>query len=314
MAKSLTLHGVMPAIVTPFLPAGEVDVESLRRYLCHVLDLPGVTGILCGGYTGEGSTLSREEKVLLIETCTVEIDGKVPLIAGIDAPSTAGAISAGIDAREAGADAIQINSPFYGLLRRGFVAQPEVALTFFRTLDEQVGLPMTVFQYPTWSGLTYPVETLTALAAIDNVVGIKEAVDMDTYVADWTALNGKVPLLADNNTYTLLSMLLLGADGTMVGIANVGTELYIELFAACQRGDRSAAVDLTNTRLLPLMNVFARDLGRTRSSFVARLKAALVALQLIPNATVRGPDLAATGADAGRIGEALVAAGLLGRN
>ena len=312
MAKSLALHGVMPAIVTVFKPDGSLDLDGTSRYLERVLSLPGVTGILCGGYTGEGSALSRSEKCDLIGASKRLTDGRVPLIAGIDAPSLNSAIEAGVDARESGADAIQVNSPYYGLLRRGFVNNAEVTTRFFSDLDAAVGLPMTVFQYPTWSGLTYPVDTLRALADMDNVVGIKEAVDMDTYVADWNSLHGKVPLLADNNTYTLLSMLLLGAEGTMVGIANVGTELYIELFAMCERGDRAGAVDLTNQRLLPLMEAFARDLGRSRSSFVARVKAALVELGLIASDAVRGPDLPATDEDRGSVRAALAAAGLAG--
>jgi dihydrodipicolinate synthase/N-acetylneuraminate lyase len=312
MPKTLDLHGVMPAIVTVFKPDGSLDAEGTRDYLTHVLDLPGVTGILCAGYTGEGASLSLSEKRQLIEICKAVTSGRVPLIAGVDAPSTRGAIEAGIDARDAGADAIQVNSPFYGLLRRGFVANQEVTVRFFADLDREVGLPMTVFQYPSWSGLTYPPEILAVISEMDNVVGIKEAVDMDTYVADWQTLRGKVPLLADNNTYTLLSMLLLGAEGTMVGIANVGTELYIELFDLCQRGERAGAVELTNTRLLPLMNAFARDLGRTRSSFVARLKAGLVELGLIPHDGVRGPDLPASDRDRQDVHAALVSAGLVG--
>jgi 4-hydroxy-tetrahydrodipicolinate synthase len=300
----------MPAIVTVFRPDGSLDLDGTRRYLESVLNLPGVTGILCAGYTGEGSSLSRSEKCDLIQAARSLTDGKVPLIAGVDSPSLNLAIESGVDARESGADAIQVNSPFYGLLRRGFVNNAEVTAQFFAQLDAAVGLPMTVFQYPTWSGLTYPVDSLRTLAAMDNVVGIKEAVDMDTYAADWSALHGTVPLLADNNTYTLLSMLLLGADGTMVGIANVGTALYIDLFAMCERGDRSGAVDLTNQRLVPLMDAFARDLGRTRSSFVARVKAALVELGLIPFETVRGPDLPASPDDRTAVRTALRTAGL----
>jgi 4-hydroxy-tetrahydrodipicolinate synthase len=302
----------MPAIVTVFGQDGSLDLDGTRKYLSHVLGLPGVTGILVGGYTGEGSSLSREEKCALIAACKDLTQGTVPLIAGVDAPSTHSAIAAAIDARESGADAIQVNSPFYGLLRRGFASDPDIAFKFFTELDSAVGLPMTIFQYPGWSGMTYPPETLVRLAEMDNIVGIKEAVDMDTYVADFQALHGKVALLADNNTYTLLSMLLLGAEGTMVGIANVGTELYIELFAACERGDREAAIDLTNARLVPLMNTFAKELGRTKWSFVGRIKAALVELGLIPSDMVRGPDSPASAADRRDILEGLVAAGLIG--
>ena len=301
----------MPSVVTPFKADGSLDEQGLSRYVDHVVGLDGVTGILCLGYTGEGSALTRTERIRVVEICQRAVEGRIPLIVGIECPSTNLAVANGIDAREAGASAIQVNSPFYSLLRRGFVVDGRVSIAFYRRLNDDVGLPMTIFQYPRWCGLTYPVDVLEQLATVENVVGIKEAVDLDTYADDYFALRGKVSILADNNTYALLSMLLLGADGTMVGIANVGTELYIQLFDSVRRGDREGAIDLTNKRLVPLMNAFARELGRTTSSFTARLKEALVMLGLISNATVRGPDLAASSADRAAVKDALIAAGLL---
>jgi 4-hydroxy-tetrahydrodipicolinate synthase len=288
-----------------------LDTDALERYVDHVLGIEGVNGLLCCGYTGEGSSLSREEKEQVIGVCARAADGRVPVFAGIDAPSTRSAVEFGKDARDAGATGIQVNSPFYNFVRRGFLSTPEPAVRFFTTLTEEVGLPMTIFQYPRSSGLTYPPSTLLELAKLDNVVGIKEAVDMDTFLDDHDVLNGKVSLIADNNTYTLVSMLLYGADATMVGICNVGTELYTQLFAAAARKDHSGVVELANERIVPLMNVFARDLGRTSWSFIARVKEALVLLGLLPHAVVRGPDMPATDEDRRVVRDALDAAGLL---
>lgn len=309
--KELWLRGVMPAIVTPFLPDGTLHEDGLRRYVRHVLGVDGVTGILCNGYTGEGSALTPRERVRVIEICAEEIGDRMPLIAGVDAASTAEAIALGRDARQAGARAIQVNSPFQNLLRRGFLDSPEASVAFFQALNDEVGLPMTVFQYPTWSGLTYSPETMLRLSEIQNVVGVKEAVDMDTYVEDFRHLHGKVSLLADNNTYTLLGMLLLGADGTMVGVSNVGTHLYVQLFGHVEQRDYGAAVDLMNNRILPLMEVFARNLGRTTTSFVARIKEALVVLGLVDHATVRAPELPIGDAERRVVRHALEEAGLL---
>lgn len=314
LETSVRLTGVIPAIVTPFLPNGSLDDEGLRRYVRHVLEIPGVSGILCAGYTGEGSSLTLEEKVQVVGICADALGGRGPLIVGVDAPSTQRAIADGIALRDAGANVLQVNSPFYSLLRRGFLASPEVPVAFFREMAERVETPMTVFQYPTWSGLTYSPETIDQLAGIEEVVGIKEAVDMDTYLDDFNVVRGRVSMIADNNTYTLLSMLHRGADATMVGISNVGTELYVELFQAVQGGDHAAAIELMNARLVPLMQVFARDLGRTKSSFVARIKAALVQLGLIQHETVRAPDLPVASSDRQPIAAALEAAGLAARS
>jgi len=311
MRKPIWLRGVVPAIVTPFLDDLSLDEAGLRRYVRAVLTTPGVSGVLCNGYTGEGGALAPEERRRCIEVCAEEIVGRVPLIAGVDARSTAEAVALAREAKRAGADVIQVNSPFEHLLRRGFPRTVEAPLHFFSALNDEVGIPMLIFQYPAWSGLTYPPEVLARLAELEYVVAIKEAVDMDTYVADFRALHGKVALFADHNGYTLLPMLLLGADGTMVGISNVGLALYVALFEAVQHREFGRAVELTNTRLLPLMQALATDLGRTPTSFVSKVKEALVMLGLLDRAVVRPPEVPVTEAERIAIRQALTAAGLL---
>lgn len=313
MSPELVMRGVMTAIVTPFHPDGTLDEDGLRRYVRHMLATDGVTGILACGYSGEISALSSEERQRVVRICADEIAGRITLIAGIDGGSTNQFVERALQAKEAGTAAIQINTPFENLLRRGFIRSEEAAVKFYGTLDREVGLPMSVFQYPSWSGLTYPPEVLRRIAEIDHVVAVKEAVDLDTYVADFHALNGKIALFADHNGYTLLPMLLLGAEGTMVGISNVGTHLWVELFACVQAGNLTRAVELTNTTLLPLMEAFSRDLGRTRSSFVARIKEALTMMGLLTSSFVREPETLPTDAERDQITAALANAGLLAR-
>lgn len=311
MEKPIWLRGVIPAIITPFRQDMSLDEAALRKYVSRLLTEPGVSGILCNGYTGEGGSLTAEERRRCIEICASEIAGRVPLIAGIDARSTAEAVRLAQDAKLAGADVIQVNSPFENLLRRGFPRTREACVGFFRALNDEVGVPMLIFQYPTWSGLTYPTDVLIELAEIENVVAIKEAVDLDTFLADFEALNGKLAIFADNNGYTLLPMLLLGADGTMVGISNVGIQLYVALYEAVQRREFDRAVELTNRRLLPLMRILASDLGRTSTSFVSKVKEALVMLGFLEQAVVRPPEVPATAEEREAIRRALVVAGLL---
>ena len=313
MDKPLKLHGVIPAIVTPFTADLALDEQGLRRYVRHMLGIPGVSGILCNGYTGELSSLGRRERARVVEICAEEIGGRVPLIAGTDGRSTSEAIALAREAKAAGADGIQVNSPFEHLLKRGMLLTPDVPVAFFRALSDEAAVPMLVFQYPAWSGIAYPTGVTRALADIEYVAAVKEAVDIDKYVEEHQALNGRIPLFADNNGYTLLAMLLLGADGTMVGISNVGTELWAELFAAVQQGEVSRAVELTNRRLLPLMDVFSRDLGRTPASFVGRVKEALVMQGLLETAAVRAPEAAVSDAERATIKAALAAVGILPR-
>ena len=83
MPKPAAPKGVMPAVVTPFTPTGDIDEAALGRYVSHVVGVEGVTGILCNGYTGEGGSLDREEKKRVIQICAGEIGGRVPLFAGV---------------------------------------------------------------------------------------------------------------------------------------------------------------------------------------------------------------------------------------
>jgi 4-hydroxy-tetrahydrodipicolinate synthase len=288
--KPLKLSGVIPSIVTPFRSNLEIDETQLRRYAKHVSGIPGVTALLCAAYTGEVDSLTREEKVRIIEICKEEVAAGVKVFGCVDAHSTRAAIDAGRELKAAGADAIQINSPFLNPHRRGYLSTPEASVKFFRALNDEVDLPMTVFQYPEWSGIAYSARTLAELADIHNVVGIKLSGGIDGYIEYRAALEGKVAAIADNNGYTLLAMLLRGADATMVGASNVGTSLYCDLFGAAKSGNVSRAVDLMNEKVILLLNAFTRNLGQSTASFISRMKEALAMQGLIDSAVVRPPE------------------------
>jgi len=290
MTKPLSVNGVIPSIVTPFDSKLEVDERQLRRYARHVSTIPGVTGILCAAYTGEVDSLTRGEKMRVIEICREEAPSGVKVFGCVDAHSTREAVDLGLALKSAGADAIQVNSPFLNPHRRGYLSTADASVKFFRAISDQVNLPMTVFQYPESSGLSYSRQTLLELADIPNVVGFKQAGGIDNYIDYHIALQGKVASIADNNGYTLLSMLLWGADATMVGASNVGTALYCELFSAVKAGKLDRARELMNGKIVRLTNLFTRNLGQTTASFITRLKAALAIQGLIDSAAVRPPE------------------------
>jgi 4-hydroxy-tetrahydrodipicolinate synthase len=310
MAK-MELRGVVTAVVTPFQTDQSLDLPALRDYVSHVLAVDGVSGILCCGYTGEVTSLNREEQLQVVSATADVVAGRVPVITGLQPTSTVDTIAFGRQLKDAGADVLQVNSPFYNVLRRGYLRNEDVVVKFFEDLAAGIDLPMTVFQYPPSSGVAYPASTIARLAQIDHVVGIKEATSMEAYVADYTAVAGRTALFADNNTYTLIGMLLYGSEGTMVGVGNVGTHLWAELYRRVAARELTAAVELANQKLVPLMDTFTRDLGQTPWSFVARVKEALHQMGLLPNPTVRDPEPAVTEAERQEIRNTLQAVGLL---
>lgn len=294
MEKSLTVRGVIPSIVTPFDSNFEVEEKQLREYAKHVSRIAGVTGLLCAAYTGEVDSLTHDEKVRIIEICREESSAGIKIFGCVDAHSTREAIKLGRALKSAGAQAIQINSPFLNPHRRGYLATPDASVQFFRAISDGVDLPMTVFQYPESCGLAYSAQTLIELAKIHNVVGIKQAGGIDNYITSHMQIPRDVAFIADNNGYTLLAMLLWGADATMVGASNVGTSLYCDLFDAVKKGELARAVELMNGKIVRLTNLFTRNLGHTTSSFITRMKAALVIQGLIGSSIVRLPEPAIT--------------------
>jgi 4-hydroxy-tetrahydrodipicolinate synthase len=305
------VEGVVTAVVTPFNEDESLDLASLRSYVEHVVGVPGVNGILTCGYSGEVTSLNREEQLQVVGAVAEVVSGRIPILAGVEPTSTRDTIAFGNQLKEAGATVLQINTPFYNILRRGFVHNEDVVVKFFRDLAQGVDMPMTVFQYPVSSGVNYPASTIARLAEIENVIGIKEATSMETYEADYKAVAGKTAVFADNNTYTLLGMLLYGSQGSMVGIGNVGVHLWTELYRLVSSGETTAAVEHMNSKIVPLIDTFSRDLGQTKFSFIARVKEALVQMGLIPVGTTRAPEPAVTQEDKEEIRSTLLKVGLL---
>lgn len=310
--SALDLRGVVTAVVTPFKDDESLDLPALQSYVDYVVSVPGVNGILTCGYSGEVTSLNREEQLSVVRAVAETVNGRIPVISSIEPTSTRDTIAFGNQLKDAGADVLQVNSPFYNILRRGFIHNEDVVVKFFRDLAGGIGLPMTVFQYPVTSGVNYAPSTIARLAEIDEVVGIKEATSMETYEADYKAVAGKTALFADNNTYTLVGMLLYGSQGSMVGIGNVGVPLWTELYRLVDSGAHTAAVAHANEKIVPLINTFSRDLGQTKFSFIARVKEALVQMGHLPGGTARAPEPAVTKQDKEEIRATLTQVGLLG--
>jgi len=307
----MDLSGLVTAVVTPFRDDETIDHDALASYVDYVLGFDRVKGILAAGYSGEGPGMSRDETLEVARTVVRSADGRVPIIVGVSPTSTKETIEFGNRLKDAGASALQINSPFYSILRRGYIPNDDTAVQFFEDLADGVGLPMTVFQYPTASGLTYPPNVISRLSENPLVIGFKEAVGMETYEADVQAVRGRKKLYADNNTYTLIAMLLYGSDGSMVGVGNVGLPLWVELNRLVESGDQGAVVSFANEKIVPIINTFSRDLGQTPFSFIGRVKEALVQLGHIPNGTTRRPEPPVTDEDRVLIRETLERVGLL---
>lgn len=310
MSRKMRLSGLIPASITPFKPDYSIDEESFKRHLNYLASVEGVSGVCVNGHLGEVISLSREERRRVVEVAAEVLKGRVYVVAGLEAYSTTQAVKLAEDAKDAGADLLLVFPPFDNVFRRGFVATSEAPLQYFKALNEAIDIPLIVFEYPLWS-CSYSLETLEQLVELEHVVAVKDAVwDVDHYKQHYERLKDKVSILIANDGYNLLSMLMIGADGALIGVSNVGTELFSKLIRLVSEGRLVEARGLMNEKLCWILHDIFGELD-TPYSPIARIKEALYRLGRIDYPTVRPPELQLPDSERERVRRALVNAGLI---
>lgn len=304
----LDLRGIIPAIVSPMTPGGELDLASLRRYVAWLVS-QGPIALAVNVDTGEGPHLTLDERRLILETVVAEVAGRCHVVAGVGGPSTAQGVANAVAARDAGADALLV-FPIPTFL--GLPLNPEVPYRYHAAIAEAAGLPLILFQLqPALGGVLFSTEVLHRLITLPQVVAIKEAsFDAMRFLQVKAALESaprSITLLTGNDNF-ICESLLLGAEGALLGFSTLGTREQVEMLAAVKRGDIRQARQIGD-RLQPLANViFAPPVPDYRT----RTKEALRMLGVIPDATVRLPLLPLNDAEREGVRLALARAGLLG--
>ena len=307
MSHDYRFSGCIPANLLPFTADLQIDVPAYKKHLRWLADTKGVTGIVANGHAAEVSSLSREERKRSLALALEEVNGQVPIIAGVYSDGTQEAIELARDARAAGASGLLVFPPT--IFMWGAQVKPDMVLRHFSTLADGIDLPLVVFEYPLASGMGYSAETLAELCKIPTVVGVKDwSNDIVSYERNLRALraSGRPVAMLSSFTMSLMATFLLGADGCISGMGSVAADLQAELLAAVGTGDLALA-HRVNERLAPLVNVFYAP------PFVDmhnRMKEALAILGRIPAAHVRPPLTPVSDDERHRIRLALRSAGL----
>jgi 4-hydroxy-tetrahydrodipicolinate synthase len=311
--KELVLRGLYPATVTPFADDNSVDTASLERHLDYTFASEGVQGICVNGHLGEILQLSSEERADVAERAVrLKRDGQV-VIAGVEGQRVADLVNDGLRAREAGADALLVLPPVDVRPYRRLSRNSESVLYFFRELDEQVGLPMIVHQYPDFSQTAYSNEVLRGLVELEHVVAIKAAsVSTTRYNEVWDEFRDDVSVLAATDAPALLGMLLHGGHGALIGIGAIEPSVWATVIHEALDGDANKASDIFNKVCLPLMEtVFDNQEPTGPVSEAGATKEALVQLGQLTSSRVRPPAVGVDDELRARIGDSLRRAGLL---
>ena len=282
----MRIHGLIPATVTPMTPDHAVDESSLRRYIGWLLD-QGPHAVAVNVDTGEGPHLWPRERMRVLEIFAEEVNGRIPIVAGLGASFTAQAVQSANEAKDSGADVLLV---FPISAYQGIPLDPEIPYAYHAAISE-VGLPLVLFQLqPALGGVEYSPEVIARLASIDGVIAIKEAsFNALKYTQTLRVLEGlenPIAMLTGNDNFIGESF-VLGAEGALIGFGTLATDRQVEMVDAFERGDTELGMKIWR-ELLPLEEaVFAAPVRDYR----ARTKAALHALGVIDHATVRPPLL-----------------------
>ncbi|HEY7942944.1 MAG TPA: 4-hydroxy-tetrahydrodipicolinate synthase [Casimicrobiaceae bacterium] len=240
------LTGSFVAIATPMQPGGALDLPALRKLIdFHVAN--GTAGIVIVGTTGESPTVNFEEHCLLIKTAIDHAAGRLPVIAGTGANSTAEALALTEYAKSAGADAGLSVVPYYNK------PSQEGLYRHFRTIAETVDLPLLVYNVPGRTVADLANDTVLRLAQLPGIVGIKDATSDLVRHADLMQRLPKDKLFAllSGNDDTALAYMLLGGHGVVSVTANVAPRAMADLCAAALAG-KLAEARAINARLMGL--------------------------------------------------------------
>jgi 4-hydroxy-tetrahydrodipicolinate synthase len=238
-------EGVLTALVTPFRD-GALDEKALRALVERQIDA-GINGLVPCGSTGESATLSHDEHDRVIEVVVEAAGGRVPVVAGTGSNNTEEAIRLTRHAKEAGADAALLISPYYNKpTQAGLVAH-------FEAIANATELPLIVYNIPGRTASNIQPSTLAQLAHLEFVVGVKESCgDIDQIAHVVAECPDDFAVLSGDDAVTL-PLLAVGGQGVISTSSNVAPEHMIELVSSFRSGDTRRALDI-HQQLLPLFD------------------------------------------------------------
>ncbi len=227
------LQGIVPPAVTPLHADETVDEAGLERQLGRLLDA-GNQGIFFLGSTGEEPALRDAEKARAVRLARRVVAGRVPLVVGTMASSTARAIDNIRAAEEAGADAVAVTPPHY-YPSRG----EEDQLAHYRACAAAARLPVVIYNIPSTTKVMLAPETIARIAELPNVAGIKDS------SGDFVHFLKVLSLLRGKEGFSLLvgspvlagAAVLYGADGAVASVANADPYTMLEVYRAARERD-----------------------------------------------------------------------------
>ncbi|WP_347821263.1 4-hydroxy-tetrahydrodipicolinate synthase [uncultured Planktomarina sp.] len=236
------ITGSLPALVTPFAN-GKVDVDALKKLVDWHID-QGSHGLVPVGTTGESPTLTHEEHDMVVEVVVAQAAGRVPVIAGAGSNNTAETVRLVKAAKEAGATAALVVTPYYNK-----PTQAGLKAHFLAAAD--CGMDIIIYNIPGRSAVDMSVETMGELTAHKHIIGVKDATGDLSRVPKQRLTCGKNFVQLSGEDATALGFNAHGGIGCISVTANMAPALCAQMQEATLAGDYATALKITD-KLMPL--------------------------------------------------------------
>lgn len=235
--------GAITALVTPF-KNWEVDEDAFRNLIEFQIE-KGIDALVPCGTTGESATLSHQEHKRVIKIAVEAVRKRVPVIAGAGSNSTAEALDLVKYAKEVGADAVLLVTPYYNRPTQEGLYQ------HYKTLAEETNFPLVPYNVPSRTGINLEPSTVARLSKIENIVAIKEASGSLRQISQIVEMCGDRITVISGDDFTTLPILAIGGKGVISVASNIVPQDVGELCHSFEKGDIEKA-RAVHYRLMPL--------------------------------------------------------------
>ena len=239
--------GVGTALVTPFTKSGDLDEQGVRRLGRRQID-GGIDFLVPCGTTGESPTLTDAERTRIVEILVDEAGGRVPVLAGAGGYNTNEVIHQAEQMRAAGASGLLSVTPYYNRPTQEGLYQ------HYRAIAESTPLPIVVYNVPGRTGSNVEPATLARLAALPNIVGVKEASGNVTQMCEVCRAVPPEFLVLSGDDILTLPLMSVGGHGVISVVSNQIPAEMVRMVKAAARNDFAAARAI-HARILPLMQI-----------------------------------------------------------
>src|SRR5262249_49509005 len=231
----MRIQGIIPPVVTPMKANEDLDLPRLKWFLDHLI-ASGVHGVFVLGTNSEFYALDEGEKQAVIATAVAHVNKRVPVYAGTGAETTREAVRLTRMAEKEGADGVSVITPYF------ISPNQQEIFDHYRRIAENTKLPVILYNNPsTCGGLKIDPETVTRLAEIPNILGVKDSSgDLQNTQEYIKVVPPRFTLMMGRDTL-IFPALVMGARGCVPATGNIAPKLLVEIYESFRRGDLEAS-------------------------------------------------------------------------